>query len=84
MKNTLYSFLLCTAKSKVLIIFLFLLFMAGKGFSQSDINYEVCHPSINSEQFNIGASIETALSKGQPSITIPLFELQGKGYNLPI
>ena len=84
MRNTLYSFLLCGAKSKVLILFLFLLIMAGKGFSQSEFNYEVCRPSINSEQFNIGASIETALSKGQPSITIPLFELQGKGYNLPI
>ena len=79
-----YSFLLCGAKSKVLILFLFLLIMAGKGLSQSEFNYEVCRPSINSEQFNIGASIETALSKGQPSITIPLFELQGKGYNLPI
>ena len=84
MKNTLCLLLLCGAKSKVLILFLFLLIMAGKGFSQSEFNYEVCRPSINSEQFNIGASIETALSKGQPSITIPLFELQGKGYNLPI
>lgn len=84
MKNTLCLLLLCDAKSKILILFLFLLSMAGKGFSQSEFNYEVCRPSINSEQFNIGASIETALSKGQPSIVIPLFELQGKGYNLPV
>ena len=65
-------------------LFLLLLFSAGYGFSQSEFNYEVYRPSINSAQFNIGASIETALSKGQPSITIPLFELQGKGYNLPV
>ena len=84
MKNTLHLYLLCIAKPKKLILFLFLLSMAGKGFSQSEFNYEVYRPSINSEQFNIGASIETALSKGQPSISIPLFELQGKGYNLPV
>ena len=65
-------------------ISLFLLFIVGKGFSQSNLNYEVSHPSVNSKQFNIEASIETALSKGQPSIVIPLLELQGKGYNLPI
>jgi len=84
MKNTLHLYLLYIAKPKKLILFLFLLSMAGKGFSQSEFNYEVYRPSINSEQFNIGASIETALSKGQPSISIPLFELQGKGYNLPV
>ena len=61
-----------------------LLLPAEKAFSQSLYNYEVYRPSVNSEQFNIGASIETALSKGQPSVVIPLFELQGKGYNLPI
>ena len=84
MKNTLHLYLLCIAKPKKLILFHFLLFIVGKGFPQSSFNYEINRPSINSEQFNIGASIETALSKGQPSITIPLFELQGKGYNLPI
>ncbi len=84
MKYTLYRSLVCTAKSKKLILFLFLLFITGKGFSQSSFNYEVNYPSVNAEQFNIGASVETALSKGQPSITIPLFELQGKGYNLPV
>ena len=63
---------------------LFVLIMPEKGFSQSLTDYEVYRPSVNSEQFNIGASIETALSKGQPSISIPLFELQGKGYNLPV
>ena len=61
-----------------------LLLTAGQAFAQSSFEYNVYHPSINSEQFNIGASIETALSKGQPSIVIPLFELQGKGYNLPV
>lgn len=67
--------------------FLFLLFLlppAVKGFSQSLFSNDVYRPSVNSEQFNIGASIETALSKGHPSVAIPLFELQGKGYNLPI
>jgi len=82
MKKNPCLFLIYTARTKVLI--LFLLFMAGKGFSQSSFNYEVNHPSVNAEQFNIGASVETALSKGQPSVTIPLFELQGKGYNLPV
>ena len=67
-----------------MLLFLFLLFMAGKGYSQSNINYEVHHPSVNSDQFNIEGLIETAISKGQPSVVIPLFELQGKGYNLPI
>ena len=69
---------------RYLLCLLFLLFPAVKGFSQSLFNNEVYRPSVNSEQFNIGASIETALSKGQPSVVIPLFELQGKGYNLPI
>lgn len=66
------------------LFLLFLLLPVVKGFSQSLFNNEVYRPSVNSEQFNIGASIETALSKGQPSVVIPLFELQGKGYNLPI
>lgn len=66
------------------LFLLFLLLTVGKVFSQSVVNYEVYRPSVNSDQFNIGASIETALSKGQPSVVIPLFELQGKGYNLPI
>ena len=53
-------------------LFLLLLFSAGYGFSQSEFNYEVYRPSINSAQFNIGASIETALSKGQPSPSLYL------------
>lgn len=69
---------------RYLLFLLFLLLPVGKGFSQSVVNKEVYRPSVNSDQFNIGASLETALSKGQPSIVIPLFELQGKGYNLPI
>jgi len=54
MKKNPCLFLIYTARTKVLI--LFLLFMAGKGFSQSSFNYEVNHPSVNAEQFNIGAS----------------------------
>lgn len=70
---------------KHFLFLLFLLLPIGKGFSQEQlVNYEVHRPSVNAEQFNIGASIETSLSKGQPSVSIPLFELQGKGYNLPI
>lgn len=69
---------------KHFLFLLFLLLPTGKGFSQELFNYEVHRPSVNAEQFNIGASIETSLSKGQPSVVIPLFELQGKGYNLPI
>ena len=45
-------------------LFLFLLLTAGKGFSQSLVSYEEHRTSVNSEQFNIGASIESALSKG--------------------
>ena len=67
-----------------ILLLLLLLLPAVKGFSQSLFSNEVYRPSANSEQFNIGASIETSLSKGQPSVVIPLFELQGKGYNLPI
>lgn len=69
---------------KHFLFLLFLLLLTGKGFSQELFNNEVYRPSVNSAQFNIGASIETSLSKGQPSLVIPLFELQGKGYNLPI
>ena len=69
---------------KYFLFLLFLLLPIGKGFSQELVNYEVHRPSVNAEQFNIGASIKTSLSKGQPSVSIPLFELQGKGYNLPI
>lgn len=69
---------------KHFLLLLILLLPAVKGFSQSLFSNDVYRPSVNSEQFNIGASIETALSKGQPSVVIPLFELQGKGYNLPI
>ena len=69
---------------KHFLFLLFLLLPIGKGFSQELVNYEVHRPSVNAEQFNIGASIQTSLSKGQPSVSIPLFELQGKGYNLPI
>ena len=69
---------------KHFLLLLFLLLPAVKGFSQTLFNNDVYRPSANSEQFNIGASIETSLSKGQPSVVIPLFELQGKGYNLPI
>ena len=69
---------------KHFLFLLFLLLPTGKGFSQEFFSNEVYRPSANSAQFNIGASIETSLSKGQPSLVIPLFELQGKGYNLPI
>lgn len=69
---------------KHFLFLLFLLLTTGKGFSQEIFKNEVHRPSVNAEQFNIGASIKTSLSKGQSSVRIPLFELQGKGYNLPI
>ena len=68
---------------KHFLLLLFLLLPAVKGFSQTLFNNDVYRPSANSEQFNIGASIETSLSKGQPSVVIPLFELQGKATTFP-
>jgi len=41
-------------------------------------------PSVNATQFISGAATSVGLHTGQPSVTIPLFNLQGKGINVPI
>ena len=41
-------------------------------------------PSVNAKQFISGASSNVGLHNGQPTITIPLFTLEGKGINVPI
>ena len=50
----------------------------------AQVEAEIIRPSINAEQFGFALKTETALNKGQLSVNIPLMELQGKGYNLPI
>lgn len=52
--------------------------------ADAQIEYDVIRPSINASQFDCAVKAETALSKGQVSLNIPLMELKGKGYNLPI
>lgn len=52
--------------------------------SIAQVEYDIIRPSINADQFNNAVKAETALSKGQVSLNIPLMELKGKGYNLPI
>lgn len=47
-------------------------------------NAEIIRPSVNADQFGLAVKAETALSKGQLSLNIPLMELKGKGYDLPI
>ncbi len=41
-------------------------------------------PSINAQQFINAASSDVGLHTGQPSMRIPLFNLNGKGINVPI
>ena len=67
-------------KSYILLLFLSLLSISA--FAQ--INTEIIRPSVNASQFGIAVKAETALSKGQLSLNIPLMELKGKGYDLPI
>lgn len=50
----------------------------------AQVGIDIIRPSINAEQFNVAVKAETALSKGQLSLNIPLVELKGKGYDLPI
>lgn len=50
----------------------------------AQVDPDIIRPSINAEQFNVAVKAETALSKGQLSLNIPLVELKGKGYDLPI
>lgn len=50
----------------------------------AQIEHDIIRPSVNADQFSLAVKAETALSKGQLSLNIPLMELKGKGYDLPI
>lgn len=52
--------------------------------SSGQVEADISRPSVNAGQFGLAIKAETALSKGQLSLNIPLMELKGKGYNLPI
>lgn len=67
-------------KPYILSVFLSLLSIS----TLAQINAEIIRPSVNASQFDIAVKAETALSKGQLSLNIPLMELKGKGYDLPI
>lgn len=67
-------------KPYILLVFLFLVSIP----ISAQVDADISHPSINAEQFGFALKAETALNKGQLSVDIPLMELQGKGYNLPI
>ncbi len=71
--------------SVTVLVYLFsaLLFpLSIPAFAQ--VNADIIRPSINANQFGLAVKAETALSKGQLSLSIPLMELKGKGYDLPI
>ena len=63
-----------------LVLFLSLLSIPAYGQVEADI----IRPSVNADQFVMAVKAETALNKGQLSLNIPLMELKGKGYDLPI
>ena len=48
--------------------------------SYGQVEVDINRPS----QFGLALKAETALNKGQLSLSIPLMELKGKGYDLPI
>ena len=52
--------------------------------SKSQPSYDFATPSANAMQFFKRQLSGNSLSKGQISLNIPLYELQGKGYSLPI
>ena len=61
---------------------LFISVLSTPAFGQMET--DIIRPSVNADQFGIAVKAETALSKGQLSLSIPLMELKGKGYDLPI
>lgn len=69
-------------RRKITIIAILLISFCSAVFAQ--IEQDIIRPSINADQFSLGAKAETALTKGQLSVNIPLLELKGRGYNLPI
>lgn len=72
--------ILMNMKNYILSVVLIAISISTSAQVEADIN----RPSINAEQFGFALKAETALNKGQLSINIPLMELKGKGYNLPI
>lgn len=52
--------------------------------ASAQVEADIIRPSVNANQFSLDVKAETALSKGQLSLNIPLMELKGKGYDLPI
>ena len=64
------------------ILSVFLSLLTISAFAQ--VNAEIIRPSVNASQFDLAVKAETALSKGQLSLNIPLLELKGKGYDLPV
>lgn len=52
--------------------------------ASAQIEADIHRPSVNAEQFGFALKAETALNKGQLSVDIPLMELKGMGYDLPI
>ena len=64
----------------ILLVFLFLVSISA--FAQ--VEADIIRPSINAAQFGVAAKAEAALNTGQLSVSIPLMELKGKGYDLPI
>lgn len=67
-------------KPYILLAFLFLFSISVSAQVETDI----IRPSINAAQFGVAAKAEAALNTGQLSVSIPLMELKGKGYDLPI
>lgn len=52
--------------------------------AMAQIEQDILRPSVNAEQFSLSVKAETALCNGQLMLDIPLMELKGKGYDLPI
>lgn len=52
--------------------------------SYGQVEVDINRPSVNADQFGLALKAETALNKGHLSLSIPLMELKGKGYDLPI
>lgn len=50
----------------------------------AQIEPDIIRPSVNAEQFSVAVKADAALSNGQLSLNIPLMELKGRGYDLPI
>lgn len=67
---------------KCLSILLTLLIATGTAYAQPK-NAEI-KPGINAGQFLSAASADNSLQTGQLSVNIPLFNLQGKGIEVPI